>query len=138
MANRYRIHLLTAGIILFALLMAGCSNDPNLQIIQGSWFYEDPHLKVVEGQPHWIERWIFDRGSFANSGCCFGEVNITGSYRILESDENLLLLELYNMQGTQGTMVIDRDTVTTMQVKIDPETDTLIIGRTGPYSRVSP
>lgn len=132
-----RIKLLIVSIILLgSILMSGCKPDPIVEYIQGMWSYDDPHLREVVAESHWIESWIFDNGSFANRGCCFGEVNIVGSYRVIDSDENSVLLELYDMQGTQATHSIDRDAKIELKIVIG-EDGTLTIGSTAGYERIA-
>jgi hypothetical protein len=77
--------------------------------------------------------WTFDRGTFEFYTCCFaGEIYQTGRYRILQSKENILTIELFNVKGT-GT-----DGRGQMRLVIDREADTLVIQAGGPHTRVVP
>lgn len=133
--NSRRFFLL--GLVCLLLVLAGCQNDPNVAYIQGIWSYEDLHLKPIVGEEHLIIRWIFDGGTFANEACCFGgETNMYGSYRVLESEEDSLTLELYNIKGFQGPNPISNDAVTSMKITFQDD-GTITIGRTSGYIRIS-
>jgi len=119
-------------LVSIASLVLGCS-DANDQFIQGTWFYRDPHLESVSGETYLETVWTFDRGSFEFYTCCFaGEMHQTGRYRILDSKENILTIELFNIKGS-GTGGRGK-----MRLVIDREADTLVIQRGGPHTRVVP
>jgi hypothetical protein len=121
-------------LVLFSIasLVLGCS-DANDQFIQGTWFYRDPHLESVSGETYLETVWTFDRGAFEFYTCCFaGEIHQTGRYRILESKENILTIELFNVKGS-GTGRGGE-----IRLVIDPEADTLVIQSGGPHTRVVP
>jgi hypothetical protein len=121
-------------LILFSItsLTLGCS-DANDQFIQGTWYYRDPHLDSVSGETYLETVWTFDRGSFEFYTCCFaGEIHQTGRYRILESKEDILIIELFNIKGA-GTGGRGK-----MRLVIDKEADTLVIQAGGPHTRVVP
>ena len=128
--NRKLGILLALSCITFLTL--GCF-DANDQFIQGTWYYRDPHLDSVSGETYLEAEWTFDRGSFEFYTCCFaGEIHQTGRYRILESKENILTIELFNVQGS-GT-----DGSGEMRLVIDREADTLVIQGGRPFERVVP
>ena len=111
------------------LLLSGCS-DANDQFIQGSWFYRDPHLKSVTGETYQEVTWTFDRGTFEFYSCCFNaETHLTGRYRIVDSSDDRLVLELFNLRGGAQTGRLE------IGLKIDREQDTLTIQASGPYTR---
>jgi len=115
--------------LLIALLVSGCS-DANDQFIQGSWFYRDPHLKSVTGETYLEATWTFDRGTFEFYSCCFNdETHLAGRYRIVDSNDDRLVLELFNLRGGAQSGRIE------IGLKIDREQDTLTIQASGPYTR---
>jgi hypothetical protein len=136
MNSKNKFPLLIILILFLAAALSGCKRDPNDAYIQGSWVYDDPHLATVVAEPNWTERWIFDRGSFADDGCCFGNVSISGSYRILESEGDTITIELYHMDGSQNSTPVNWDTTTSLKITIDRENETIKVGRNGPYTRV--
>lgn len=135
MAGRLKLSIIMLTLFV-SIILAGCKPNPVVDYIQGMWIYDDQHLRKVIAEPHWIETWEFDDGSFANRGCCFGEVNIVGNYRIVESDENSVLLELYNMQGIQANTPLQKDDRFQMKIKLN-EDGTLTIGSTAGYERIA-
>lgn len=137
MRNRTYQWVFIMAVFGLLLGLAGCQTDPNVAYIQGIWSYEDLHLKPIVGEEHLIMRWIFDRGTFANEACCFGgETSMYGSYRVLDSGENSVTLELYEIQGFQGPNPIPNDTVTSMKITFQDD-GTITIGRTSGYIRIS-
>jgi hypothetical protein len=137
MPCRYRTPLLLC-LLLAGLSLAACRADPNEAYIEGIWSYEDPHLKTVVGEPHQTDTWLFERGKFQNSACCFGKAYLSGDYRVLESEENRIVLELFNIDGQQGSMPVPPDARLTIELELHPADDTLDIGPSGPYLRQTP
>ncbi len=130
-----RFLLLAVVLSTLTGFVTGCM-DPNLQFIEGTWHYDDEHLKQVAAEQHLEITWSFHRGRFAMTSCCFGEAEMTGNYRILKSEGDKIVLELYNQQGHEGGHVITDAHSFQMNVALDRETGTLRIGRFGPYERV--
>jgi len=117
--------------LVLLVLIAGCS-DPNDQFIQGAWYYKDPHLASVDGESQLEINWRFDRGTFEYYACCFsGELHQKGRYRILESEDEVISLELFNIQGglTRGPVEV--------RITVDKEADTVSIQGAGPFSRTN-
>jgi hypothetical protein len=117
--------LLLSLILVVALFaLAGCS-DQNYEFIQGHW---------QRGDVHFSDDWYFERGNFIHeSSIDVGGPNVrqTGSYRVLDSQEDKLIIELFDLQVSSG---IDRHQI---QIVIDREADTIRFqGAT--YKRVSP
>lgn len=114
--------------ILLALAgtLAACSN-PNLDFIQGQW---------ERGNVHYYDSWIFDGGEFLHqTGIDMINPRIeTGSYALLESQGNELVLELYNLQDTYSTYSENRREI---KIVISRETGEAKIGR-GMYTRAVP
>ncbi|MCK4692003.1 MAG: hypothetical protein KAT23_00140 [Anaerolineales bacterium] len=137
MANKISISAQLILIVLSASL-TGCRLDPKIQFIQGVWSHNDPHLSNIPGESHLISQWIFDRGTFQHSACCFVTIYEHGNYSILKIEETKLTLELFNLQGgRQGLIHSKRDTME-LTIVIDEDADTLKIGRESPYIRLTP
>jgi hypothetical protein len=124
--------LLIFGFILLVALLSACTSDENEAFIQGSWFYNDLHIQQQIGESFSETYWTFDGGNYEVYTCCFVESHQYGRYAILESDEDSLLLELFNIDGKFNS---DRLQVL---VKIDREADTISLLRQGPFTRISP
>ena len=114
------------------IALAGCRSDPNEPFIQGYWRYSDPHLGAQVSEKGQVTTWIFDEGGFRTDACCFFEQHLSGRYRIVKSEGDALILELYALDGNLKS---DRLQI---QVIIDREADTLKIQRAGPYQRLTP
>lgn len=129
----------TALMLLFtALLLTGCKSDPNEDFIQGIWYYNSEHLANIPAESHQSDNWLFERRTFQNASCCFTKTNMRGSYRVLESEENTIELELYDIVGDQGGAAIQEGTTVVLTIVIDRENDTLKINRAEPYTRITP
>lgn len=123
-----------AGILLVLLaitsLTAACT-DKNDQFIQGRWYYRDPHLDSVSGEQHLEIEWLFDRGTFEYYACCFNvDELLKGRYRIKESADDVITLELFNVGG-RGLGIASE-----IRIVIDRDTDTLSIMGGRPFTRV--
>jgi hypothetical protein len=101
-------------LLLICLGLAGCAN-PQDDFIQGRWANGDVHS--------WSE-WVFDRGGFTYQFSI--DVNHvttqSGMYRIYASDEDLLILELFNTAGRQS--IEEQDL---LRIEIDRQADALSI-----------
>ncbi len=62
----------------------------------------------------------------------------SGYYAITERAENKLVLELYNLEGQNGDIVLHRNDTLYAEIQLDTEKDTLIINSKGPFERISP
>jgi hypothetical protein len=110
---------------LAATLLAGCV-DENVRYIQGNW---------ANGDVHFYSEWVFDRGSYIQRSTITTGGNSllqSGSYRISESKDNLLVLELYDKTG--GDIFDDPSEVA---IVINREADSLRIGRITYYRVVN-
>lgn len=86
-----RLFLLTCAVFLLVVLSA-CT-DPNDDYLQGRW---------ARGDVHFWDEWVFDRGAFTHQvhiDVTAGNANQSGYYRLVESDGDTLVLELFNTQG---------------------------------------
>jgi hypothetical protein len=124
-------------LVAIALLLSGCSQDPNVKFIQGVWEYKSEHLSNLPGESHLTDTWLFDRGTFKNDTCCFNKGTMQGKYSIVESEENTLKIELYDIQGDQGGHSISSRTEFLIIIEINHEDDTLEINHTDPYYRLT-
>jgi hypothetical protein len=133
----------TALLVLIGLsvFLGGCKGDPNDGFIQGTWYYNDPHLANLSGEQQLESWWTFRRGlvgTFEYYACCFVEVVQSGNYAVLESDEETLVLELFNVRGHASGMSLEPGSTGEVRIKIDRQADTLKIGRDGPFIRKGP
>ncbi|HET7089557.1 MAG TPA: hypothetical protein VFL17_12990 [Anaerolineae bacterium] len=119
-------------IVLLAILGAGCRSDPNDQFIQGWWTYSDPHLGSIVSEKFQESVWRFDRGTYRFDACCMFEQHTFGKYNIVESEGDVLVLELFWQDGSY------RSEPTQIRIVIDRQNDTLKVQRTGPFRRITP
>jgi hypothetical protein len=119
-------------------VVSGCKKDARVDFIQGGWYYKDAHLANIPGESAQVTSWEFDNYYFATDSCCFTETYFSGYYSISERNVNKLSLELCNMRGQMGGMNINKDDTFTIFVRIDPDTDTIMVSGDGPYTRVGP
>jgi hypothetical protein len=120
-------------LILFSLaaVLSGCMSE-NDKFIQGRWYYSDPHLQKVIAESAQESFWTFDNGTYSRYECCFAEVSETGRYEIIKSEEDKLVLELFNRNGS---VKAERAQIA---VAIDRDGGTIKIGRAGPFTRDVP
>jgi hypothetical protein len=115
------------------LFLAGCMGA-NEEFIQGEWQFEEPHLRNLPAESHLTVVWNFDGGYFYNYSCCFNQnVELSGNYRILSEEGNVLILELYNMQGSEPSQGPGQ-----LRLEIEQATDTLKVYGAGPFTRMTP
>ena len=119
-----------AALIVVAALSAGCT-DRNETFIQGSWLYSEPTVGGVGTASSVHTFWTFDHGSFDANSCCENRGSMQGSYRIVESNDDTLVLDLYDIEDDAGTEDY------TLTIKLDRERGALFLQGTGPYLRVS-
>lgn len=129
---------LLAILLLVALSLAGCKMDPNEEFIQGQWYDNNDHLANIPGESAQETYWYFDDKTFESYGCCFATQNFSGYYRIMKSDGDTLLLELYQLKGQNSDIVFNTDDKLTIEIKIDRQADTIQFGRGDSFSRVFP
>jgi hypothetical protein len=123
---------LAAFAALAALWLSGCMSE-NESFIQGTWRYDDWHLAEIVSENDLTIIWFFSAGTFTYQACCFNmDVEFGGRYRILESSEDQLVLELYNTYGT-GTRMDGQ-----VYINIDRETGTLEIQSAKPFYKLGP
>ncbi len=130
-------HALVVLLSILLLISNGCKSDPNETFIQGEWFSLDEHLGGIPGEKDQEDSIFFDRGVYSESGCCYIEYQEKGDYRIIESTDNELTLELSNRDGHIGGILVDRDATVQIKILIDRDADTIRVNRTT-YERVEP
>ncbi len=119
-------------LLLLTIGLAGCRPDPNVQFIQGDWYFNDPHLSSVAGESSLETVWTFDRGTYSMYACCFARAQETGWYEVLESEGDTLVIELSNRNGVPNS---ERFSV---GIEIDRTAGTIEIQGSGPFERVNP
>lgn len=117
---------------LAAFWLASCMSD-NEKYIQGTWQYDDWHLAEVVSESDLTIIWFFSAGTFTYQACCFNaDIEFGGRYRILESTEEGMVLELYNTYGT-GTQMDGQ-----VWINFDREAGTLEIQGAEPFYKKGP
>ncbi|MEW6718091.1 MAG: hypothetical protein AB1345_11395 [Chloroflexota bacterium] len=121
---------LSFALFLPVVLLTGCMGS-NEQFIQGTWMYDDPHLRITTGESENITEWTFDRDTFEYKSCCFNNnQHLVGRYEVIESQGEILTLHLSHIRGDAVFGRIE------IQVVVNFEEDTLNIQGTGPYVRI--
>ena len=121
--------------MVFCLLtVTGCTPDPKHEFIEGQWIFVDPHLQDVIGQSFLEHVWVFGDGAFSYDVCCLHEVYMTGYYDIVETGDDYLIMDLYNIDANEIIYETDQQ----IRITLDQTADTMIISLGGPYIRVYP
>jgi hypothetical protein len=123
---------LLLGMIFLVSFLGACTPDQNETFIQGSWFYNDPHIQKQIGETFEETIWVFDRGTYETYSCCFAKFQQYGSYDIADSEGDKLTLELFNINGKFNSERV------TIAIRIDREADTIRLLRAGPFTRMVP
>jgi len=118
--------------MLTAALAAACRSDPNDQFIQGWWKHSDAHLGSIVSEKFQESVWRFDRGAYRFDTCCMFEQHTFGKYSIVESEGDVLVLELFWQDGSY------RPEPAQINIVIDRQNGTLKVQRTGPFRRIAP
>jgi hypothetical protein len=127
MANQLR-HFTLLILITWGVFVTGCRADPNQEFIQGTWYNNDAHLAGIAGETYLETTWTFGGDEFKMVACCFNEEYGYGNYRIVESSDTSLTLELYNVQGQVGGIVLPKNSSMQVIITIDKEKDTIAFG----------
>lgn len=123
-------------VLVLALTLVGCKQDPNDAFIQGDWYYWDVHLGQITGEQDLEIWWTFSGGKYSLSACCFTKHQENGHYRITKSEGDTLILELFNRRGQIQGMNIPRDEIGEIKIVINRTDDTIKINQ-AVYTRVS-
>jgi len=116
--------------LLLILTITACTRDPNVQFIQGTW--EIAHADADNE----FYQWYFNNGTFIRQQEIERSSSLytTGQYRMVESDGDLLALELFDFSGDR---ISYEDSPMTIKIEIDRASDTARITNTL-FIRVSP
>lgn len=101
-----------------------------MAFIQGTWYYNDPHIESMIGESFEEITWNFSQGTYEVYARCFVQQK-HGGYQVIESQGDTLVLELFN----PGTYTAERNSI---RIPIDRANDTLSIQGAGPFSRLRP
>lgn len=119
-------------LLLAALLLTGCMGDAE-KSIQGTWEWRSEHLMTKASEQHLTVIWFFNNGTFSYQACCFNiDEEISGRYRVISVEENILMLELYNMRGSQYRLASE------VRIKINPDDGSLTIQSASPFYKLEP
>lgn len=131
MYTRKRLAILFALFLLFQA--AASCQDPNDAFIQGTWEFQFDHLDDMISEEHLTVVWFFSGGNFTYQSCCFNmDIEAGGRYRILDSSEDRLTIELYNTYGTGSRFGGE------ILILLDRENNQLTIQGEGPFQRLGP
>lgn len=94
--------LLLLTLILLPFLLTACKQDPNEEFIQGIWEFANESGDERSGRVHLFYRWQFSAGTFyVEQEIVMSKPSVSeGRYRILDSSEDLIVLELFDVEGT--------------------------------------
>lgn len=121
-------------VVLFALCLTSCKPHPHQEFLEGGWVFVDPHLNDVIGQSYLEHIWVFTEGRFSYETCCLREIYMRGFYRVAESGEDFLILDLYDIQANEMAYQADQQ----IRITLDPVGDTIKVALGGPYIRLNP
>jgi hypothetical protein len=113
-------------LLLLLFTLAACTPDPNAEFIQGTWEFVNETGEERSGAAHVYQVWQFRGGSFYfEQEIFFGFPQYAeGHYRMLESIEGEVVIELYDVSGTQPL-----GNPAELTILIDEANDTLRIQR---------
>lgn len=120
--------LFSLSLCLFvSLTLPACAPNPNEQFIQGAWLFANETGEERSGSAHVYFEWQFSNGTFyVYQEIVFGKPLVSeGRYRILENQEDLIVLELFNVEGN----FIPEEPYE-LRIQIDRENDTARIQKT--------
>lgn len=130
--KRFRLIPVLLGVPILIVLLAACSPDQNDTFIQGSWYFNDPHIREQVGESYEETIWTFDRGAYETYSCCFLKFQQYGRYDIVESEGDRIVLELFNIDGKLNSERVQ------ILITIDRQADTIHLLRAGPFTRMDP
>jgi len=110
------------------ILLTGCT-DRNEAFIQGTWVYSEPSVGGITPQSSVHTNWTFDRGRVEAHSCCDFRPGMTGRYRIVRSEDDLLTLELFDLEGATDADALEIDLI------LNRTRESLTIQGTGPFLR---
>ena len=132
LTNKFKGIFYLLLLILLGISLSGCRLDPNDEFIQGSWYYLDPHLQQVIGEPQLEVFWTFDRGAYEYYACCFVKMQQTGRYAVVRSEGDDLYIELFNQDGDTRAEPVE------IKIVINREEGTIKLPGSGEFMRTMP
>ena len=112
-------------LVLILLSLTACAPDPNEEFLQGRWIFANEGGNDRSGPAHVFYEWVFAGGTFSREFAVAVPMTLYGNYRILESRENYLRLEIYNLNGTESYAYTDQKGE--IVIKLYPEKDQIKI-----------
>ena len=119
------------GVLLCLALavLVGCVRERKLSL-EGEWTLSGPASAGVGRQESVYSSWRFEDGAVTARACCTPGAELCGSYRVLQSGEDSVVLGIDIIDGESagdGLQVV---------VVWDSDEDALLIQGIGPYYRV--
>lgn len=123
LTNPHNRKILVLFSFVLLIFLGGCISETE-QYIQGYW---------QQGNVHFADTWYFERGNFSHqTQYLINTANTTtGRYQVLDSQEDSIILELYDIDLAFG------DERNQIEIKLDPQKDTIRI-RNQVYERFLP
>jgi hypothetical protein len=123
--------ILALCLLAAAAVLSGCT-DSNEAFIQGNWLNSSPSVGGVTTESSVHTFWHFEDGSVDANSCCESRPGMVGRYRVVESEDDVLILNLYDIEDETGLQSYE------LRIKIDRERETLFLQGAGPFIRVAP
>jgi len=104
------------AVILLFLALSACTPDPNVQFVQGTW-----QIAHAEAGNQFFQ-WRFSNGTFAREQQIDSSTSLytTGQYRVVESEGDLLIIELFDYSGDR---ISYENNPMTIRIEIDRTND---------------
>ncbi len=119
-------------LILILFATTSCMGETET-FIQGTWRFDNPHLRTIVAEKYLTTTWDFHGGTYYYRACCFNiDLEMTGRYRILNVRENEITLELFDSRGSEYSFN------TEIRLVLDRTNGTLQIMGDGPYILILP
>ena len=122
----YKCAMQKSLIALFLVLLSACAADPNAVFIEGTW--AAVVQETAPGPARLASEWYFGRGGFIFQQ----EIDTDtwfysqGRYRVVSSEGDVLMVEVYDISGDRFTY---NNQPATFTIEIDREAETIRINR---------
>jgi hypothetical protein len=126
---RLRCGLTALLWLVIAVGLSGCT-DRNEGYIQGDWFFSAPGVGGITSVTSVHTYWNFDDGAVVAESCSEDRPGFSGHYRVVESEGDSLILELFDVEGAGA------DDAYHLQIVIDRVAEAQSIQGVGPFSRM--
>lgn len=112
------------AISVMLLIFSACSPDPNEAFIQGTWSITNELSPAGSASAIKYFEWEFRNGYFyrAQEIDPLNIIQSQGRYQILESDEDVLVLELFDIKGERFTY---NNSPIDIKIEINRDQDTI-------------